>query len=433
MGMHIIFLAIKVCVTIMKADLMITINNDHLKKFNDFQLTSELSMAIQRFKDVHSRMPMFDLNNNLEKAIAHEYLVTKIKGRFTDIVLLGTGGSSLGAQVLCKLSKLEDQLQIHFFDNIDPLTFKNFLEKNRLKTTLFLIVSKSGTTPETLTQAIVAVSKAHEVLGAANIADHFIVVTEPKLSPLKKLADRYGFTCFDHDQGIGGRFSALSLVGLLPSMLMEVPINRVIAGAKIVYDEFIANPESHSITESVGLMHQTTQTLHLSQTVFMTYVDQLEPLGRWFRQLWAESLGKNGKGTTPINATGTVDQHSQLQLYLDGPKDKLFSIIKHPLNWEGDQLSPEICQHIGFDWMAGRTMGALMQAEQTATIQVLHNNNCPTRIIEIPDISPETLGGLMIHFIIETILTADINGVNCFDQPAVEQGKLLTLRCLNNT
>lgn len=409
---------------------MININVEHLRQFNDFQLTSELSDAIKKFKDIHCRLPVFQLQSNLEKLLIHEPLAAKIKGKFTDIVLLGTGGSSLGAQVLCKLSKLEDDIRIHFFDNIDPLTFKHFWEKNRLETTLFLVISKSGTTPETLTQAIIAITRAENVVGKLKLSDHFIVVTEQRPSPLKKLADRYGFMCIDHDQGIGGRFSALSLVGLLPAMLMDVPVARVIAGAQIIYNEFMENPEHHPIAESVGLMHQTAQSLNLSQTVFMTYVDQLEPLGRWFRQLWAESLGKNGKGTTPVNATGTVDQHSQLQLYLDGPKDKLFTVIKHPLNWIGDLVPKEICKDIGFECMSDRTMGTLMRAEQTATIQVLKNNNCPTRIIEISEISPETVGGLMMQFIIETILTADITGVNCFDQPAVEQGKILTLRCL---
>lgn len=404
---------------------MININTDHLKQFSSFEFTQSISGAVRKFKDVHSHLPMFQLQTNLEKVLAFKHLAAATKERFTDIVLLGTGGSSLGAQVLCKLSRLEDDIRIHFFDNIDPLTFKHFWEKSRLETTLFLVISKSGTTPETLTQAIIAISRVESVLGATKLSDHFIIVTEPKSSPLKKLADRYGCMCIDHDQGIGGRFSALSIVGLLPAMLMGVPVDRVITGAQTLYNEFLESPETHPITESVGLMHQTSQTLNLNQTVFMTYVDQLEPLGRWFRQLWAESLGKNGKGTTPINATGTVDQHSQLQLYLGGPKDKLFTIITHPLNWVGDQVSTEISHAIGFEDMSGRTMGALMQAEQTATIQVLKNNNCPTRIIEITEVSPEVVGALIIQFIIETLLMADILGVNCFDQPAVEQGKIL--------
>jgi glucose-6-phosphate isomerase len=414
----------------MKRVVMLNINTDHLKQFGPFEFTHSLSNAVRAFKDAHAHLPMFHLRQNLEKVLAYNHLAATTKERFTDIVLLGTGGSSLGAQVLCKLSRLEDNIRIHFFDNIDPLTLKHFWEKSRLETTLFLVISKSGTTPETLTQAIISITRVESALGAAKISDHFIMVTEPKASPLKKLADRYGCLCIDHDKGIGGRFSALSLVGLLPAMLMGVPIDRVIAGAQTLYDDFLLNPETHPITESVGLMYQTTQTLNLSQTVFMTYVDQLEPLGRWFRQLWAESLGKNGQGTTPVNATGTVDQHSQLQLYLDGPKDKLFTLITHPLNWVGDQVSAEISHYIGFEDMSGRTMGDLMKAEQTATIQVLKNNNCPTRIIEMTEISPEIVGALMMQLIIETLLTAGVMGVDCFDQPAVEQGKILARKYL---
>lgn len=409
---------------------MITINTDHLKQFSPFEFTPSISGAVRKFKETHVNLPMFQLQANLERVLAYKHLADKTKERFTDIVLLGTGGSSLGAQVFCKLSRLEDDIRIHFFDNIDPLTFKHFWEKSRLETTLFLVISKSGTTPETLTQAIIAITRVEAALGVANLANHFVMVTEQKSSPLKKLADRYGCLCIDHDKGIGGRFSALSLVGLLPAMLMGVPVDRVIAGAQTLYNEFLLNPETHPITESVGLMHQTTQAMNLNQTVFMTYVDQLEPLGRWFRQLWAESLGKNGKGTTPVNATGTVDQHSQLQLYLDGPKDKLFTIITHPLNWVGDQVSTEISQHIGFEDMADRTMGDLMRAEQTSTIQVLKNNNCPTRTIEITEVSPEVVGALIIQLIIETLLMADVMGVNCFDQPTVEQGKILARKYL---
>jgi glucose-6-phosphate isomerase len=410
---------------------MITIHTDHLKKSAEVALSvSTISSAVKKFIDVHSKLPMFQLQVNLKKTLEHADLAESIKGQFTDIVLLGTGGSSLGAQVLCKLSRLEDDVRIHFFDNIDPLTFKHFWEKSRLETTLFLVVSKSGTTPETLTQAIIAVSRAETALGRQTIANNFVVITEPKPSPLKRLAEHYGFRCIDHDPGIGGRFSALSVVGLLPALLMGIPINRIMQGAQHMLDEFLAQEHTHQIAQSVDLIAHITQTQNINQIVLMTYVDQLEPLGRWFRQLWAESLGKNGVGTTPINATGTVDQHSQLQLYLDGPKDKLFTIITHPLNWVGEAVSTQISSEIGFDFMAGRTMGELMAAEQAATIQALKENRRPTRTIQISEVSPESVGGLLMQFMIETLLMADVMDVNCFDQPAVEQGKLLTRKLL---
>jgi glucose-6-phosphate isomerase len=411
---------------------MIKIDNTHLKLFSEYKASFKTTNIFNQFKTHHQFLPMFKFEENLDKVLALSFLRNKVKNQFTDIVLLGTGGSSLGGQLLCKFSKLEDDIRIHFFDNIDPLTFKHFWEKNRLKTTLFLVISKSGTTPETLTQALISIARVEAEVGLKKLADHFIVITEPKPSPLKKLADQYGFMCIDHDQGIGGRFSGLSLVGLLPALLMGVPVDQVIYGAAAKFNEFLLQEEGHPIMESVSLMHQIMEPRKINQTILMTYVDQLEPLGRWFRQLWAESLGKNGLGSTPINAAGTVDQHSQLQLYLDGPKDKLFSIITHPLNWVGDRVSSEVSRNIGFDFMAGRTMGQLMNAEQTATIQVLKDNNCPTRVISISEVSPDVVGGLMMQFIIETILTADLTDVNCFDQPAVEQGKVLTKQILEN-
>lgn len=411
---------------------MITIDNTHLKLFSEYKITSHIKNVIDQFKNQHQVLPMFKFEENLNKVLELGFLRNKVKDKFTDIVLLGTGGSSLGGQLLCKFSKLEDDIRIHFFDNIDPLTFKHFWKKNRLETTLFLVISKSGTTPETLTQALISIARVEAAVGLKKLAEHFIVITEPKSSPLRKLSDQYGFMCIDHDQGIGGRFSGLSLVGLLPALLMGVPVERVMYGAASTFNEFLFQPENHSIMESIVLMQQIMERRKINQTVLMTYVDQLEPLGRWFRQLWAESLGKNGLGSTPLNATGTVDQHSQLQLYLDGPKDKLFTVITHPLNWVGDRVSPEICEDIGFNFMAGRTMGQLMDAEQNATIQVLKDNKCPTRIISLSEVSPEAVGSLMMQFIIETIVTADLIEVNCFDQPAVEQGKILTKHILEN-
>jgi len=405
---------------------MIKVDNSHLKQIKEYTVSSAELTAIECFQSEHQHLPMFQLQQNLEKVLEFQSLSSVVKNRFTDIVLLGTGGSSLGAQLLCKFSRLEDNIRIHFFDNIDPLTFKHFWVKNRLETTLFLVISKSGTTPETLTQAIICVSRMIDKVGISKIADHFIVLTEPKISPLTKLASHYKFLCIDHDPGIGGRFSGLSLVGLLPAMLMGVPIERVIDGANTTLSGFLKNAKAHPITESAVLMNQICETKNINQTVLMTYVDQLEPLGRWFRQLWAESLGKKGLGTTPLNATGTIDQHSQLQLYLDGPKDKLFTIITHPLNWEGDSVDKRIADSIGFNFMGGQTIGRLMGAEQAATIKVLQQNNCPTRVISLKEVSPEVIGALMMHFMIETILTANIIGVNCFDQPAVEQGKVLT-------
>ena len=163
----------------------------------------------------------------------------------------------------------------------------------------------------------------------------------------------------------------------------------------------------------------------------MPYIDRLNTFSLWFRQLWAESLGKKDKsdkpqGITPIQALGTVDQHSQLQLYLDGPRDKLFTIIT--LDHKDDSFKVQLppVGHSAVDLFQGKTMGNLMVAEQKATIDTLRRHNCPTRVIELKTLDAKTLGGLMMHYMLETLAMAHLLNVNPFDQPAVEEGKILT-------
>ena len=159
----------------------------------------------------------------------------------------------------------------------------------------------------------------------------------------------------------------------------------------------------------------------------MPYLDGLENFGKWYRQLWAESLGKDGQGTTPIDALGTVDQHSQLQLYLDGPRNKFFTIItgNHASGESGHDaaLLPDHL-HTGLAYLTGRTMGDLMRASQRGTIDSLTAHGRPVRVIAADAASPQTLGALFMHFMLETLITADLWGVDAFGQPAVEDGKM---------
>jgi glucose-6-phosphate isomerase len=163
-----------------------------------------------------------------------------------------------------------------------------------------------------------------------------------------------------------------------------------------------------------------------SQSIVMPYIDQLSCFGLWYRQLWAESIGKNGKGTTPIRALGTVDQHSQLQLYLDGPKDKLFTVITKNAVGTGDRISPTITNDPRLEYLQNKTMGDLLSAEQEAIILTLVKNNCPVRVLRVATMDEKTLGALLMHYMLKTILAAHLWGVDAFDQPAVEQGKILT-------
>jgi glucose-6-phosphate isomerase len=157
----------------------------------------------------------------------------------------------------------------------------------------------------------------------------------------------------------------------------------------------------------------------------MPYIDALGPFGLWFRQLWAESLGKDGTGSTPIRAMGTVDQHSQLQLYLAGPADKFYTLILVPQAGKGARVAPDLAEDQALSYLAGRTMGDLLEAEQRATLETLAANGRPVRALVLPRLDERAMGALMMHFMLETIIAADLLGVNPFDQPAVEEGKRL--------
>jgi len=162
----------------------------------------------------------------------------------------------------------------------------------------------------------------------------------------------------------------------------------------------------------------------------MAYADRLERFTRWYVQLWAESLGKDGKGTTPLGALGPVDQHSQLQLFIAGPRDKLFTVITTGCAGKGPRLDSELSTLAGEPDFGGRTIGDLVAAQGRATAETLAKNGCPVRTIHIERLDEYSLGALLMHFMLETIIAARLFGVDAFDQPAVEEGKVLAKRYL---
>lgn len=382
---------------------------DHIRKAHKEKTISFLQLPYMR-KDVEGL----------------KELVLRLQDDFSDIIVLGTGGSSLGAQTLCVLGN-GNGLQIHFLDNIDPYTFSQLSQKVHLQSTAIIVVSKSGNTPETLVQFLSFAKKWIKEIGAHALKNHFVILTENKPSPLKVLADRWEIPFLEHDPNLGGRFSALSIVGILPAMVAGVNVVAIREGAAQVLDNLLYAQDVLSLAPIVGAAVQyTLASKHqVSQSVLMPYIDRLGLFSKWYRQLWAESLGKDGKGTTPVDALGTVDQHSQLQLYLDGPSDKFFTIITLEHEQKGPKILPEMIQGLQMDFLANATMGDLMHAEQQATIDTLISNGCPTRHMHLKTFQEETLGALMMHFMLETIIVADLYKVNAFDQPAVEQGKKL--------
>ncbi len=360
----------------------------------------------------------------------------------SDIVILGTGGSSLGGQTLAQLAgyavpgvgALRSPPRLHFIDNLDPLSFETMLAALPLAATRFVAISKSGGTAETLMQTIAAVSALKQAGLEARTA--FLGISEPaapgKRNGLRDLLVKHRVAMLDHDPNIGGRFSALTNVGLLPAAALGLDIAAIRKGAAAALAPVLANKPPAQVPAALGaaLSVALAESKGKSISVLMAYADRLQRFTHWYVQLWAESLGKNGKGSTPVAAVGPVDQHSQLQLYLGGPRDKLFTVVTVDAAGLGPRMDGELAKLAGEPSLGGKTIGDLVAAEARATAETLAKNGCPVRIIHLGRLDEESLGELLMHFMLETIVAAHLLGVDAFDQPAVEEGKVLAKKYL---
>lgn len=336
------------------------------------------------------------------------------------ILVLGVGGSSLGGKTLSAL-KFQDRLE--FLESIDPTTIKNSLSKIDFKNTFFLVISKSGETIETICQTLIVLYEIKK-LKIKNFAKQFLFVTESEQNSLAKIAKKIGAEITSHPNTIGGRYSCFSIVGMLPALISGLDVKKIRSGAKKIIENFL--DKTDRITNSCAIQ-LTLYQQGFESSVIMPYIDNLKNFTDWYRQLWAESLGKNNFGSTPINSMGTVDQHSQLQLYLDGPRNKFFTFItqkKHPNDFTIKDL--EGCKTL----FGGKKLSDIVKVEQDTTIEVLNQKKLPIRIFEIEKLNEEVLGGLMMQMFLETILISYVKGINPFDQPAVELRKDLAKKIL---
>jgi glucose-6-phosphate isomerase len=360
----------------------------------------------------------------------------------SDVVFLGTGGSSLGGQTLVQLAwhgvaglgLLRPAPRLHFMDNLDPETYGGLLGKLPLAATQFVAISKSGGTGETLMQCIAALSAVKEAGLAGKIPELFLGLSEPRRTGgrngLRTLLEQHKVPLLDHDPGVGGRFSVLTNVGLLPAAVAGLDIAKVRAGAATALMPILKRRPPAEVSSAVGAALATALAASKPVSVMMAYCDRLERFTRWYVQLWAESLGKDGKGTTPIAALGPVDQHSQLQLFIAGPRDKLFTIVTVGAAGRGPRLDAALAKLAGEPDFAGKAIGDLVAAQGRATAETLAKNGCPVRTLHIERLDETSLGALLMHFMLETIIAAHLIGVDPFDQPAVEEGKILAKRYL---
>src|SRR5262249_41872780 len=281
----------------------------------------------------------------------------QLADRATDIVILGTGGSSLGGQTLAQLAgfaipgigSLRPPPHLHFVDNLDAHTYAELLARLPHVTTRFVAISKSGGTAETLMQTIAALSTLNEAGLQPRIPDLFLGITEPSKSGkngLRDLLGKFRVPMLDHDPGVGGRYSALTNVGLLPAAMLGLDVGAIREGGGLALAPVLAKKPAEQVPAALGaaLSIALAESKGKSISVLLAYCDRLQRLTHWYVQLWAESLGKNGKGTTPLAALGPVDQHSQLQLFIAGPRDKLFTVVTVGATGQGPRIDGELAR-----------------------------------------------------------------------------------------
>jgi len=404
----------------------------------------EAAMSRLRKEHADGRLPLLDVpfwRDDLEECrAAADLLLDGAK----NIVLFGTGGSSLGAQALAQSAYListcpgsrPGQPRFLFFDNLETPWMENALASIDPAETRYLVISKSGSTPEVLFQLVHTIEKLKEAGLGDRVNRHVVILTQPgseQENPLRAIAALHDIMVVDHHPNIGGRYSVLSSVGSLPAMLFGMDPVRMREGAASVLLPLLSGVAANDCPPAAAAAAYVAleKSRPVNSVVVMPYSSRLRLLAAWFQQLWAESLGKHGEGSQPVTAVGPVDQHSQLQLYLDGPNDKLFTIIM--LNTRGKGLRmPKGYSHLPkLDMLAGRTIGDMTDCQQRATAETLASRGRPVRTMKLEKVDEYALGGLFMHFMLETILVGYAKGINPFDQPAVELSKNLTREYMN--
>lgn len=364
-----------------------------------------------------------ELSNN-----ASVYSIKKqaefVRKHFESLIVIGIGGSDLGARVLQQAFKRSGNgVDVYFLgDTTDPSEIEKILSEVNLKRTAINIVSKSGNTVEPLATFLYVRKKLITEVGKKEHAEHIFVTTDPSESILNKMVELHGYHWLHHPHDIGGRWAVLTVVGLFSAACSGIDIRELVKGAKDYYERSKAKPRNASMIYAA--LHHLAFKQGKNISVLMPYSSQLSTLGDWYSQLWAESLGKEGKGMTPVSALGPKDQHSQVQLYNQGPDDKIITFIKvnkidHkavvPKHLEGEE---EI------KFLDGKKLDDILNIEQQATSLALKKHKRPNATITIDEVSENQVGQLLMFFMLACVYSAEFENINAFDQPGVEEGKV---------
>jgi glucose-6-phosphate isomerase len=345
-----------------------------------------------------------------------------IRENFDDVIFIGMGGATLNTQMVLSLRKNNTKPRIHYLLTTDPARFHNLVQSIDPKKTAVVVTSKSGGTTETIA-GFSALLNVYRSKSITDIKKHFYFILGELENPLRTMAEKLECKVMPHDEGIGGRFSGFSSIGFFPGLVGGLDMEKLIDGFNIVSEDLWKNRiDSAPIRAALSLMLSRQPT-----TILLGYLDSFSPFLEWYAQIIAESLGKEGKGITPIRGVGPMDQHSMLQLYLDGPKDKIYTML-YANNVDGDhKLTDDVIP----SYLAGKSMAEINAAEFQATTTALINNNVPVRTIMIDRFDEFNLGALMMHCAIEVITVGHMMNINPFDQPGVEQIKVEARKILS--
>jgi glucose-6-phosphate isomerase len=344
---------------------------------------------------------------------------TQIRENYKHVIVCGSGGSALSGRTLTHIFLGTHKPAITYLENVDPDSLDVAINHCDPKETFVIAISKSGNTAETISQFYVLLAHFKKALGDKT-SSQFLVMTMKTDNPMRMSAEKEGMKWIEHPADIGGRWAIFTAVGLLPAAIAGMDIKRIRAGAQsVVSDLHVEHP---------SVVGAAIQYAHMEEgrtiSVMMPYAEKLAAFSLWYRQCWAESLGKSGKGTLPVPAMGTTDQHSQLQLYLAGPADKFFNLIFINRFSTGQKIGAPAIEE--FNYLQDKTTGDLMGAQQQATLDTLVKHKRPARVFAINKAGEEEIGALAMHFTLEVLFMAALLKVNPLDQPAVEEGKILT-------
>ncbi|MDR1545282.1 MAG: glucose-6-phosphate isomerase [Deltaproteobacteria bacterium] len=440
-----------------KNDVLLTLDYNHLVAevlgpeigLTSADLSEVKKSLAKAVKDFEARrreglLPFADLPQDAALPKTCRKLAAEVRKKFDDALVLGIGGSALGpSAVFTALRPLNHNAlpadkrgwpRLHVADNVDPEGFGALLDGLDPSKTFVNVISKSGATAETMSQFMIVADRFQKALGPEGFKERLLVTTDPQNGVLRRLVEENGWTALPIPPGVGGRFSVLTAVGLAPLALAGVDVAGLLTGARRAQEAFDRTGAASQAALFAGLNWLLTVKKGRGSLVMMPYADALGRVADWFGQLWNESLGKAkkldgspaGAGQTSIKALGATDQHSQLQLYMEGPQDKTICFLGTEA-FRAKLSIPKIFKKFNeLGYLGGHSLGELLNNERLGTAKALAESGRPNFSLTMPKVGPETVGFLLQTLMLATVLSGTLYGVDPLDQPGVELGKKFT-------